>query len=299
VKDTLAPLVLFAYNRPEHLRQTVETLLLNPEAPDTDLIVYSDGPKDASQAAAVSKVRRYLSEVAGFRSIAVVERPENFGLANSIIQGVTTQLEQHGSVIVLEDDLAVSPYFLAYMNEGLRRYQHCERIASIHGYSYPVDDNLPPTFFLQGADCWGWATWSRAWRHFEPDGRKLEQALRSQRLVRAFDLDGRYPYLRMLRRQIAGRNNSWAIRWHASAFVAGMLTLYPGRSHVVNFGADGSGTHCKTSISLGENLASAPTILEDIPLAVNEAAREAIGKYLKKFRQRLWAARIRRLFGAN
>lgn len=291
-----APIALFVYCRVDHTRRTVEALLRNPDAANSDLIVYADAPENSSITPRVAEVREYIRGITGFRSLKIIARERNIGLAGSIISGVSEQLRLHGRLIVMEDDIVVSPFFLAYMNEGLRRYEANERVASIHGYIYPVDIDLPQVFFLPGADCWGWATWSRAWQHFEPDGRKLAAELRRRKLIKAFDLDGRYPYYRMLKQQISGRNNSWAIRWHASAFLAGMLTLYPGRSHVVNIGTDGSGTHCRTSVSIGESLALSPTLWDDITVEVNTAARHAVADYLHQLRLRLWWARLRRIF---
>jgi len=109
-------------------------------------------------------------------------------------------------------------------------------VGSIHGYWYPVDRQVPETFFLRGASCWGWATWSRAWQLFEGDGRQLLAELERQGLTHRFDLDGAMAYTRMLKDQIAGKNNSWAIRWHAAMFLAGRLQLSPGTSLVRNTG---------------------------------------------------------------
>jgi len=126
----------------------------------------------------------------------------------------------------------------------LELYRDDQEVASIHGHSYPVGEDLPETFFIRGSDCWGWATWSRAWKHFQPDGRLLLEQLQRRGECREFDFGGSFPYVRMLKEQILGKNDSWAIRWYASAFLAGMLTLYPAKSLVANIGFDGSGEHC-------------------------------------------------------
>ena len=164
------------------------------------------------------------------------------GLARSILCGVT-DLQSLRTHIVVEDDLVTSRYFLSYMNQGLITYQHHERVVCIHGYVYPSTTKLPETFLCEGADCWGWATWSRGWRLFESDGQKLLDALQERGLNKDFNLDDSIDYVGMLRSQIAGKNDSWAIRWHASAYLADALTLYPGQSLVNNIGFDGSGTH--------------------------------------------------------
>lgn len=293
-----APIALFAYARPWHTRQALDALLRNPEAPETDLVAFCDAARHPGVAEPVAQVRALLRGVTGFRSVRLVEREQNLGLARSIISGVGEVLDAHGQVIVVEDDLVVSPYFLAYMNEGLRRYADDARVASIHAYQYPLDRPVPPLFFLRGADCWGWATWSRAWRHFRPDAAQLAAQLQQQGLVRSFDMDGRYPFHRMLRRQAAGQLDSWAIRWHASAWLDGMLTLYPGRSHALNIGADGSGTHCATTVDLGDALADQPTDWGAAPPVQEDAAgREAVARALQQIRRRLWVGRLRRLVG--
>ena len=165
-----SPIALFVYSRPEHTRRTVESLLNNNLASESDLIVFSDAARTPQKREAVDEVRTYLTTVKGFRSVTVHHRPHNFGLAKSIIEGVTEVLQQYERVIVLEDDLVTSPFFLTYMNQALERFANDNRVVSIHGYVYPVRGALPEAFFLPGADCWGWATWRRGWACFNPDG---------------------------------------------------------------------------------------------------------------------------------
>jgi hypothetical protein len=274
--------LLFAYARPDHLRRTVEALQGNAEATRTDLIVYCDAAKTPRQQEAVDAVRAVAASITGFASVEVVHRPRNFGLAQSIIGGVSDTLARRGRVIVVEDDLVVSPHFLAYMNQGLDLYARDDRVASVHGYCYPTGEDLPESFFQRGADCWGWATWDRAWRHFNPDGAALLAQLRARGLTRAFDLDGSHPFTRMLQDQVDGRNNSWAIRWHASAFLADMLTLYPGRSLVENIGHDDSGTHCGTTDVFGGAASARPVRLERIPLEDCRPARDAFKRFHRR-----------------
>ena len=135
-----------------------------------------------------------------------------------------------------------TPFFLQYMNASLNEYEDNESVISIHAYTYPIK-GLPNSFFLCGADCWGWATWSRGWRIFNEDSTFLMNEIKAKGLRKRFDFNGTYPYFRMLKRQSMGLNNSWAIRWYASAFLANKLTLYPGKSLIKNIGNDLSGTH--------------------------------------------------------
>ena len=295
-----APIALFAYNRLHHTRQTVEGLRANDLAANSDLYVYCDGARNATAIAAVREVRDFLRTINGFKSVALIERDSNLGLANSIITGVTEVCARHGRVIVMEDDLQTSPRFLQYMNGALDLYADVPRVGSIHGYWYPVAQPCPKTFFLRGASCWGWATWSRAWNLFEPDGSKLLAQIERRKLVRAFDLDGAIRYTQMLRDQITGANDSWAIRWHATMFLADRLQLSPGASLVRNIGFDGSGTHCSESDAFATHLADSPVDLRPIPLEESVQARSALIRYYRRSRPTLAArvvGRLRRVTG--
>ena len=246
---SLAPIALFVYNRPWHTRQTVEALLANAEADRSPLYVFSDVPKNAALTRAGAGVRLYVRTITGFRSVTFIERESNYGLARSIIDGVTRLSDEYGRVIVLEDDLVASPYFLRYMNNALDFYEHEDRVISVAGYRYPIKHKPESsTFFLKGTNCWGWATWKRGWDLFEANGERLLAQLRERQLMTEFDINGAYGYTRMLKGQVQGENDSWAVRWHASSFLKNRLTLLPYKSLVKNIGLDGSGVHCTRMI---------------------------------------------------
>lgn len=261
-----APIALFAYRRPDHLRRTLDALQRNELASSTPLLIFCDGAASAADQPAVDAVRRLAAAVTGFASVEVVRQPRNLGLAQSIISGVSAVTAAYGRVIVVEDDLVVAPHFLRFMNDALVRYADDTRIASVNGYMYPLPGTAPDLFFLRDADCWGWATWKRAWDVFDADGPRLLQELQVRGLASFFDFDGGYPYMDMLRDQIAGRNNSWAIRWRASVILADMLSLFPGQSLVHNIGMDGSGEHCSASTVYDTHIRMIPVPLTDIPV---------------------------------
>lgn len=276
-----APIALFVYDRLAHAQRTVASLLRNPGAALSDLYVFSDGPRTPQKQAAVDGVRRFVSGINGFRSVRIVGRAVNYGLARSIITGVNQVLTESDRLIVLEDDMVTSPHFLAYMNEALDRFRDDDRVVSVHGYVYPVQAELPEAFFVQGADCWGWGTWRRGWSVFNPDGRALLDALTLRNLLHAFDFNGSHPYTDMLRDQIAGRNDSWAIRWYASAFLADKLTLYPGRSLVHNIGNDSSGTHAGDTATHDSCLSGTPIDLRRVPVEPSGQARAAFEAFFR------------------
>lgn len=296
----VAPITLFVYNRLSHTQQTVEALQKNELAKCSDLFIFADGAKSQESIAAVNDVREYIKTIGGFKSVNIVERDENFGLANSIIHGVTKLCNKYGKVIVVEDDLVTSPFFLRYMNDALDIYVNEPSVASIHGYWYTVDREMPETFFLRGASCWGWATWSHAWNIFQEDGQKLLDELKNKRLTRSFDLDGTMNYTKMLKDQIKGKNNSWAIRWHASTFLANKLQLSPGSSLVRNIGFDGSGTHSGESDAFAVSLATKAIIVEYVFPHQNNVARDALIKYHIKTKRSIFERiknRLHRLIG--
>jgi len=295
----LAPIALFTYNRLDHTRRTVEALARNELASESSLFVVSDGPKSSEDAIKVEAVRRYVRSITGFKSIELVCHPRNLGLAHSIIGGVTSLCGRHRRLIVVEDDLETSPFFLRYMNEALDLYNDTPEVISVHGYMYPVSEPLPETFFIRGADCWGWATWQRGWNFFEPDGARLLTELQSRKLMAEFDFDDSAGYTTMLRQQIAGANNSWAIRWYASAFLAGKLTLYPGRSLVRNIGMDASGTHCGHSTEFDVEFGSRSLTLNKLAPIEYGPARIAIRDFYHKQRRHNGMSptrKVRRLF---
>jgi len=283
-----SPIALFVYNRLEHTKNTIQSLKSNILSEQSELFIYSDSYKISDNydeteenKNKVKKVREYINKISGFKKITIIERDKNFGLANSIISGVTEIVNNFGKVIVLEDDMITSKYFLEYMNEGLKKYEDIEDVISIHGYIYPVKKMLPETFFLKGADCWGWATWKRGWKYFNPDGKKLLNELQKKNLIKEFDFYGSYDYSGMLKRQIEGINNSWAIRWYASAFLNNKLTLYPGKSLVDNIGNDASGTHCGANKKYNSRLIDTKTIIKDIEIKEDVRAKKIIAGYMK------------------
>jgi hypothetical protein len=291
-----SPIALFVYNRPEHTRKTVEALQRNNLAKESELFIFSDSPKDDKSKEKVEKVRDYLKTVTGFKKVTVIERSENLGLAKSIISGVTQIVNKYGEIIVLEDDLVTSPYFLEYMNGALDLYEKENRVISIHGYTLPVKKPLPETFFIKGADCWGWATWKRGWDLFEPDGKKLLAKLEKRNLIKEFDFDGTYNYSGMLKRQIAGLTNSWAIRWYASAFLAHKLTLYPGESLVQNIGQDASGTHMGKGGLYNTLLSNKKTNIGEVEITENKEARRVFIQYFKSLKPNIFERIIKKMF---
>ena len=242
-----SPIVLFVYNRLWHTQQTIKHLLKNNLSINSSLFIYSDSYVDENSKIEVLKVREYLKKIQGFKTINIIERENNFGLAKNIISGVSEIINKYGKVIVLEDDIVPKKGFLNYMNEALEMYGNDDKVGCIHAWNYNFKKNTfkNSTFFLRGADCWGWATWKNKWELLEKDGKKLLNEILGRNLDFEFDRKGTHYYTDMLIDQINGKNDSWAIRWHASLFLTGKYCLQPSRPIVKNIGLDNSGIHSK------------------------------------------------------
>jgi SAM-dependent methyltransferase len=289
----LAPIVLFVYNRPWHTRQCLESLSKNELAGQSALFIYADGPKanaTEEQLQRIEEVRKIAREKNWCGNVEIIERKENFGLAKSITSAVTEIVNQFGKIIVLEDDLQLSPGFLKYMNSALEVYLNDEKVMHISGYMYPVkSDNLPETIFMTLATCWGWSTWKRAWNHYDASPENLLSKIKPNE-IKKFDLG--FPHYEVLKACIGRPDFSWAVRWHASVFVNKGLCLHPNISLVENIGHDGSGMNCSES-----DLFSNPAMVHHIgvkreKIEVNEIAEKRAYRfqkaiYSKSFKQQL------------
>jgi len=290
----LAPIALFVYNRPKHTERTLKFLQQNELAAESRLFIFSDGPKTPADQEKVQELRDFLKTVDGFRSVEIVERKENMGLANSIITGVSRLVKDYGQIIVFEDDLISSPHTLTYFNEALNLYRKEEKVMHIGAYMYPLKDNLlPESFFYRAATSWGWATWERAWQHFEPNIDVLMKQFDAPKR-NAFSIEKTMNFWKQMQDFKKGRNNSWAIRWYASIFLKGGLTLNPAHSLVNNIGHDGSGIH--SGINDIYNVVINPKPVKTFPTEIKEnpEAYKAIKHFLSNRKGSLWQ-RIKRL----
>lgn len=239
-----APIALFVYRRAELLDQVLDALEACPEFSASEVFVFSDGPKTAAVAEEVEAVRAFIR--ARLKpNMRIIEAPNNKGLARSIIESVTWLSDEYGRVIVFEDDLIVSPAILTWFNNALDRYADEPRVMQVSGHMFNVPEfgRRSDGLFLPIVTSWGWATWGRAWKLFDPEADGWERIKADEKLRRQFDVDGSYPYSRMLERQMKGSIDSWAIRWYWSVFMRSGMVLFPPQTLVVNVGNDKQATH--------------------------------------------------------
>ena len=274
---TLAPIVVFSYNRPNHLRQTLEALSKNDLAQESVLYIYCDGAKpDATgeQRQRIAENRSVARAVKGFKEVHVVEREHNIGLKDNIVEAVTEVVNRYGRVITLEDDVVTSIGFLKYMNNALELYADEEKVMHISAYMYPHKLHLPETFFYPvpypGG---GWATWQRAWSQYNDDAQELFEYWQDK--WETFDIYGGDYLSKQLKKNRDGRMRTWFVKWYAVMRRQDALTLYPGRSLTNNIGFDEMATNCYTTTKF-DVVPTDYVKVERCPLKVNRKASRLI-----------------------
>ena len=279
----LAPIALFCFNRPSHLKKSIDALKKNYLCKKSKIYIFSDAAKNSNDLSEVDKVRSIIKNLEGFKEKKLIFRNKNYGLAKNIVEGVNFVLKKETKIIVLEDDLITSRYFLKYMNTYLNIYSKNKNIASIHGYIYPVNKkNLNENFFIRGADCWGWGTWRRAWVKYQSNTKKLLKEIKNTNQIKQFNFNNSKNYYKMLGKNLYTKNKSWAVQWYASAFLANMLTLYPKYTYIKNIGLDGSGENTKIKYNLNTRFNKNYKISKINRIEESNIGRKKLEEYFRK-----------------
>jgi len=290
------PVILFVYNRPVHTKKTITALRKNIGASETPLIIYSDAAKTQKDTPNVNLVRKYCKEINGFENVTLIERPYNFGLAKSISEGVTETIAKFGKVIVLEDDLETSPYFLLYMNTALEKYSEDKRVMHVNGYCPPIETGSEKdTFFYRVTQSWGWGTWSDRWKKYNNNSAELLDTLHKKKLLSHMDIDDTFHYSSTLKANARNDISTWAVKWYASCIRNEGLSLYPTQSLVQNIGNDNTGTNAKKTSQFQVQVSTQeiPVMKKDI-LETDEIKMSMV-KYYKSLKPNLFEKVLLRL----
>ena len=249
MENKFTPICLFTYNRLSETKQTVNALKKNYLSKYSDLFIFSDGYKNKFEKSKVERVRKYIKTINGFKSVTIYESPINKGLANSIIDGVTKIINKYNKVIVLEDDLVTSPNFLNWINQALSFYKNDSSIHSISGYTMDLQSlkEYKLDYYLSyRASSWGWATWRERWMKVDWNVKEYQKFKRN--------IFSQYKFMRggsdlpkMLKSQMQGKIDSWAIRWCFNQFYNNQLSIFPSSSKVISIGFGQNATHTKYS----------------------------------------------------
>ncbi len=279
----LAPICLFVYNRLAHTKKTIEALKKNKLAEDSNLYIFSDAAKNEKSKNDVEKVRNYIKTTTGFKDLIINEKEKNCGLADSIVYGVTEIINKHDKVIVLEDDIVTSPYFLNFMNEALEIYKENKKVMHINGYVPTINYTKEETFFYRQPFSWGWATWEDAWNHFDTDTTNLlEQIKQKKNGIKYFNLDNTFNNISPIKANISEEIKTWAIKWYASIFLNNGLCLTPYNSLIENVGLDGSGENCKSDCVFKVQKHENKINIRNIKINESQTAFILLKKFFKK-----------------
>jgi hypothetical protein len=281
--ENLAPIVLFVYNRISHTKKTVDALKKNDLARDSHLIVVSDGAKSENEMNPVQDVREFIKTIKGFKSINIIERDRNFGLSASVIDGINQVLKLYDRIIAIEDDVITAPTFLSFINKSLEYYQKNKSIFSVSGYPYPI--GIPglynkDVFISYRASSWGWGTWKDRWEKVDWEVKDFSRFIKDEDAQKLFNRAGE-DSTPMLKAQMLGKIDSWAIRWSYSHFKNKAYCLLPTKPLCKNIGTDNSGTHSTKSDKFDVDLSdNADAIQLTDELEINDEIMKNLQKFM-------------------
>ncbi|MFH1457240.1 MAG: glycosyltransferase [Patescibacteria group bacterium] len=292
MNENLAPIVLFTYNRPHHLKKTIAALKQNKLSKYSELFIFSDGPKNNNIDENIKEVREYLDKIVGFKKVIIIKREKNCGLANNIINGVTHIINKYGKVIVMEDDLITAPNFLKYMNKALDFYKNNKNIFSITGLNFPIEipnDYAYEVYFSYRCSSWGWGTWKDRWNKVDWEVKDFNEFVKDKNAQKLFNRGGE-DLSNMLKLQMSNKIDSWAIRWSYAHHKNSTYCVYPVISKILNIGMDKSGTHCRASSKFEVDLDKSDN---NVKLTNHVQTDERIIKNFQAFFKTDWKKRIK------
>ena len=298
-----SPIALFAFNRPYHTLETLKSLCINPEANQSDLYVFIDGPRKISEIQLIDNVEKIVKSFKDkFKTLTVFRSDINQSGAINQKKGISKLLSEYESVISLEDDIYVSKYFLAYMNNALDIYKTDKDVWHINGFNYPVEFNGNfECFFMRSMQCWGWATWRDRWEKFAEDPLSCDpyylMMTFNKKMIKEFDLNlKRSIFWSQVEDNAKGKlNNTWDIFWYSFIFLNKGLCLTPKVSMTRNIGHDGSGIHSVHDNEYlysnvnNKNINNFPTVIKE-----NMYCLDQIRNYLNR-KNRLVSRLVRKL----
>ena len=246
VNQEKPPIAVFGFTRHEELSKCLSSLENNRGASEFSVFIYIDGPRSDLDLESVEKTRAIALGEWRFKNVEVTIREKNLGLSNSIKTGLESVFKTHESVIVVEDDLVLHSEFLNFMAQGLERYSTQKLVASIQGFSL-IEQTNDESYFIQGADCWGWATWRDRWESVCWDSKVLSNQIKKLGKDKLFNFENTYNFMRLLELNSRKKIDSWAILWQASMFLQSRVSLYPPFNLVLNEGFRQKATHTEST----------------------------------------------------
>ena len=272
------PVAFFVYNRPTHTMKALTALSKNIQFNKTKLFIYCDGSKSDEDINDVKAVTKIIENFDYPIKPEIIKRENNFGLSKNIILGIEETFRISDRLIVLEDDIVTSPYFLNFMNDALSKYEQNKNVWHVSGWNYPLKLNENEAdfdvFFWRVMNCWGWGTWKDRWSSFEKNPKLLIKNWNKEKISK-FNLNDRFDFFKQVEDNYNGKINTWAIFWMTSIFDNNGYCLKPIESYVKNIGHDNTGENSTKSIKFDSDLSSKnivlwPDINENFDLIINK-----------------------------
>ena len=261
------PVALIIFNRPQTTAQVFAAIA---RAKPRTLFVIADGPRpghpdDAERCAAA----RAIADRVDWKCEVVRDYSDaNFGCGRRPATGISRVFEQVETAIILEDDCVPHPTFFRYCEQLLERYREDERIMHIGADGFQLGRTQRPFsyFFSRHYPGWGWASWRRAWRHFDAD-LTLWPALRAGSWLRDIVGDDRLvAHWRRVFDATHGRGETvtwWDYQWTFACWAQNGLAILPNVTLVSNIGFGRDATH---TTSASDRVASLPTAAMEFPM---------------------------------
>tara|TARA_Y100000389_G_scaffold147641_1_gene146557 strand:- start:29241 stop:30131 length:891 start_codon:yes stop_codon:yes gene_type:complete len=293
-----SPVILFVYNRPNHLKKTLSFLKKNSETKKSFIYIFSDGYKnnDSMDQKKVEQVRDIIKKINFFKKKFIFERKKNIGLRNNIIRGINLAFKNNSKLIILEDDILVSRYFLKFMNESLTKYYKNNKVWHISGWNYDINEVTisDDVFFIKNMNCWGWGTWKNRWNKINLESEKLIRKFSKSDKYR-FNLDNSFENFSQIIRNYESKKSTWAIFWNATIYLNNGLCLNPLKSLTSNIGQDESGTNTTNTQLVNEKINNNKNFKYPNIISENIQIRKKIIEFLRNKKENFFQKILRYL----
>lgn len=245
------PVLFLVFNRPDTTQKVFEAIR---QARPSRLYIAADGPRSErlGEAEKVQAVRDYvMNHIDWPCEVKTLFRDSNLGCRLAVSTAIDWFFENEPEGIILEDDTLPDATFFRFAEELLSRYREDERVMIISG-DYFHGSAYQPThsyFFSRHIHIWGWASWRRAWRHYDHDMAQWPTLRNTDWLLTVGDgnQDFQRYWTRIFDVAYAGEIDSWGYRWVFSCWAQSGLGILPNCNLVTNIGFGENATHTTSS----------------------------------------------------
>ncbi len=242
------PVAFIIFNRPDNTRRVLTEIA---KARPKKLLVIADGPRisRAGEAELCSKTRTIIDGIDWDCEVLTHYSDVNLGCKNRLSTGIDWVFDTVEEAIILEDDCLPHPSFFPYCEALLARYRDDDRVMCISGDNFQFDKkrNNYSYYFSRYTHIWGWASWRRAWKHYDVSIKIWPEVKENGWLRDAFnsDIEARY-WTRIFDSVYRGEIDTWDYQWLFTSLMNNGLNIIPGENLVSNIGFGADSTHTST-----------------------------------------------------